>query len=122
MSKNATKTNEVVTVKTVYDVFVKSVGSNVCKLNFSDAKSQPYCGFDDFSVNMKKSSFNVYMSTANATICTTVDSSLVTEVNASDNTKKQLRNTLIRFTDFEVLKKCIIAVAKNRFATATETK
>jgi len=120
MSKNATKTNEVVTVKTVYDVFVKSVGSNVCKLNYSDAKSQPYCGFDDFSVNMKKSSFNVYMSDVNATVCTTVDNTLTVEVNASDTTKKQLRCKLIRFTDFTVLKKCIDAVSKNRFATATK--
>lgn len=116
MSKqsNNAKTNEVITVKTIYDDFKNATVNKVVKVNFSDTRSQMYTGFDDFSVNMKKSSFNVYMSKTNVDICKSVDKTLIGEINASDTTKKKLRSWLIRFTDYELLKKCILAVANTK--------
>lgn len=120
---NSTKTNKTFesNVKTVYNYFQTKVIENdgVAKINFSDAKSQQYCGFDDFSVNMKKSTYVVYMSENNSNICKTVDKKLTVEINASDTTKKQLRCKRIVFDDFNVLKKCIDKVTAQRFATAT---
>lgn len=113
MSKsNATKTNATVNVTDVYKVFVSAVNGAPCKLNFSDAKSQPYCGLPSFSVNMKKSGFMVYMSETNATICTDIDKSLTVNVNECDTTKNGLRNRSIKFSldKYETLCKCINAV------------
>lgn len=115
MTKNATKTNEVITVKSIYDDFKNATIDKVVKINFSDAKSQQYCGFDDFSVNLKKSGYNVYMNTANTEICKSIDKTLVIDDNSkNDTTKKSLRSYLIKFTDYTLLKKCIIAVAKTK--------
>lgn len=119
---NATKTNEVVTVSTVYQYFQSVTMNHVVKLNYSDA-SQKYCGYDDFSINFKcdKSKnqwFAVYMSEVNANVCTSVDNTLEVEVNASDTTKKQLRCKLIRFSSYDTLVKCIDEVTKVKFATA----
>ena len=108
-------TNTMLTVNEVYKLFTDAVNGRVCKLNFSDAKSQPYCGYDDFSVNMKKSSYNVYMSANNATICQSVDDTIIVDDNLCDTTKKQLRCKLVKFTDTELLKKCIDAVTLARF-------
>lgn len=117
---NSTKTNKTFesNVKTVYNYFQTKVLENdgVAKINFSDAKSQQYCGFDDFSVNMKKSNYVVYMSENNANICKTVDKKLTVEINASDTTKKQLRCKRIVFDDFNALKKCIDKITAQRFA------
>ena len=113
MSKsNATKTNATVNVNDVYKVFVNAVDGKPCKLNFSDAKSQPYCGLPNFSVNMKKTGFMVYMSETNATICTDIDKSLTVNVNDCDTTKNGLRNRSIKFAlnQYETLVKCINAV------------
>ena len=117
-AKNIEKKDKAFTsnVTEVYAVFVDAVDKRPCKLNFSDAKSQQYAGFDDFSVNMKKSFYNVYMSEANAEICKKQDKDLKVLENPSDTTKKQLRCRLIRFEDFDVLKKCIQAVTEARFA------
>ena len=111
---NNVKTNEVITVKTIYDDFKTATVNKVVKINYSDAKSQMYTGFDDFSVNMKKSSYNVYMNKTNVDICKSIDKTLIDEINASDTTKKQLRSYLIRFTDYELLKKCILAIASTK--------
>ena len=116
--KNNTKTNTtntMLTVNEVYKLFTDAVNGRVCKLNFSDAKSQPYCGYDDFSVNMKKSSYNVYMSANNAVICQSVDDTIIVNDNLCDTTKKQLRCKLVKFTDTDLLKKCIDAVTLARF-------
>ena len=113
MSKsNATKTNATVNVNDVYKVFVNAVDGKPCKLNFSDAKSQPYCGLPSFSVNMKKTGFMVYMNETNATICTDIDKSLTVNVNDCDTTKNGLRNRSIKFAlnQYETLTKCINAV------------
>lgn len=113
MSKsNATKTNATVNVNDVYKVFVNAVDGVPCKLNFSNAKSQPYCGLSSFSVNMKKSGFMVYMNESNATICTDIDKSLTVNVNDCDTTKNGLRNRSIKFAlnQYETLCKCINAV------------
>lgn len=118
MTKNTNKTNTnnaMLTLNEVYKLFTDAVNGRPCKLNYSDAKSQPYCGFDDFSVNFKKSSYNVYMSENNATICASVDKSLTIDDNPCDTTKKQLRCKLVKFTDTEILKKCIDAVTTARF-------
>lgn len=114
IKSNATKTNTMLTLDAVYALFVDGVNGKPIKLNYSNAKSQPYCGFDDFSVNMKKTAYNVYMNEINRDICTMIDKNLVVEPNACDTTKKQLRSWLIRFTDTDTLKKCITAVAKSR--------
>ena len=119
---NATKKDEVVTVATTYQYFQSLTLNQVVKLNYSDA-AQKYCGYDDFSVNFKcnKSKvqwYAVYMSEANAQVCTSIDDTLEVEVNASDTTKKQLRCKLIRFTSYETLCKCIEAVTKAKFSIA----
>ena len=117
--KNIEKKDKAFTsnVTEVYAVFAEAVNNRPgCKINFSDAKSQQYAGLDDFSVNMKKSFYNVYMSEANAELCKKQDKDLEVLENPSDTTKKQLRCRLIRFEDFDVLKKCISAVVETRFA------
>ena len=111
-------TNTILNVTEMYSVFTDAVNGRVCKLNYSDAKSQPYCGYDDFSVNMKKSSYNVYMSANNAVICQSVDDTIVVDDNLCDTTKKQLRSKLVKFTDTELLKKCINAVTDAKFVNA----
>ena len=118
--KNQSKENTavaMVAINEVYAELVKAVDGRPCKLNYSDAKSQPYCGYDDFSINMKKASYNVYMSSANADICIHTVKGLEVEDNPCDTTKKQLRCKLVKFTDWETLKKCIASVTANRFAT-----
>ena len=113
---NATKTNATKTamhtVNDIYKVFHTAIGSKPIKVNFSDAKSQPYCGTSDFSVNVKKSMYYVYMSADNAKKCTEVDNTLAITDNKCDTTKKQLRCKLIKFTDYELLKKCIEHIYK----------
>lgn len=115
-TNNATKTNATKTamhtVNDIYKVFHTAIGLNPVKVNFSDAKSQQYCGTSDFSVNVKKSMYYAYMSTDNAKKCTEVDNSLVITDNKCDTTKKQLRCKLIKFTDYEVMKKCIEHIYK----------
>ena len=115
-TNNATKTNATKTamhtVNDIYKVFHTVIGLKPIKVNFSDAKSQPYCGTSDFSVNVKKSMYYVYMSTDNAKKCTEVDNTLVVNDNKCDTTKKQLRCKLIKFTDYELLKKCIEHIYK----------
>ena len=110
-TNNATKTNATKnamhTVNDIYKVFHTAIGTNPIKVNFSDAKSQQYCGTSDFSVNVKKSMYYVYMSADNAKKCTEIDNALVVTDNKCDTTKKQLRCKLIKFTDYEVMKKCI---------------
>lgn len=109
---NNEKTNATVNVNDIYKVFVNAVDGKPCKLNYSDAKSQPYCGLPSFSVNMKKSGFMVYMSETNANTCLSVDKSLTVNVNDCDTTKNGLRNRSIKFTlnQYETLCKCINAV------------
>lgn len=109
---NATKTNATVNVNDVYKVFVNAVNGVPCKLNFSDAKSQPYCGLPSFSVNMKKTGFMVYMNETNANTCLSIDKSLTVNVNDCDTTKNGLRNRSIKFSldKYDVLVKCISAV------------
>lgn len=115
---NATKTNatatEIMSVAALYNVFTTALLENnrIAKVNYSDAKAAPYVGLNDFSVNVKKSFYNVYMSTENANKCMTVDDSLTVLDNGCDTTKKQLRCKLIRFemTDIEKLLKCIKVV------------
>jgi len=111
-SVNATKTNITVNVNDVYKVFVNAVDGKPCKLNYSDAKSQPYCGLPSFSVNMKKTGFMVYMNESNANTCLSVDKSLTVNVNDCDTTKNSLRNRSIKFAlnQYETLCKCINAV------------
>lgn len=115
-TNNATKTNATKTamhtVIDIYKVFHTVIGLKPIKVNFSDAKSQPYCGTSDFSVNVKKSMYYVYMSTDNAKKCTEIDNTLVISDNKCDTTKKQLRCKLIKFTDYELLKKCIEHIYK----------
>ena len=110
-TNNATKTNATKntmhTVNDIYKVFHTAIGLNPVKVNFSDAKSQQYCGTSDFSVNVKKSMYYAYMSADNAKKCTEIDNALVVTDNKCDTTKKQLRCKLIKFTDYEVMKKCI---------------
>lgn len=120
-TNNNPKTNTVVTVNDVYAVFAKCVNNRPLKLNYSDAKSQMYCGTNDFSVNMKKSSYVVYLSKHNVEVIKSlIDGKLTVTENASDTTKKQLRCMKVVFDDFALLKKCIIAVVNDRF-TATTT-
>ena len=113
---NATKTNATKTamhtVNDIFTVFHAAIGLKPIKVNFSDAKSQPYCGTSDFSVNVKKSMYYVYMSADNAKKCTEVDNTLAITDNKYDTTKKQLRCKLIKFTDYELLKKCIEHIYK----------
>lgn len=115
-TNNATKTNATKTamhtVNDIYKVFHTAIGLNPVKVNFSNAKSQQYCGTSDFSVNVKKSMYYVYMSTDNAKKCTEIDNTLVVTDNKCDTTKKQLRCKLIKFTDYEVMKKCIEHIYK----------
>ena len=119
---NETKTNKIIDVKSIYNDFVKCVGNNVCKLNFSDAKSQPYCGYDDFSVNLKSKSYNVYMSTVNSDLCKTVDNTLeVLDNSKNDTTKKQLRCKLVKFTDYALSKECMKSVSDYKFGKTTAT-
>ena len=108
---NATK-NTMHTVNDIYKVFHTAIGSKPIKVNFSDAKSQPYCGTSDFSVNVKKSMYYVYMSADNAKKCTEIDNTLAITDNKCDTTKKQLRCKLIKFTDYELMKKCIEHIYK----------
>lgn len=115
---NATATNatvnEMMTVNELYNVFTTELINNnrIAKVNFSDAKTAPYTGLNDFSVNVKKSFYNVYMSTENANKCMTVNDKLSVLENACDTTKKQLRCKLIRFdkNDRDTLVKCIKTV------------
>lgn len=115
---NATTTNttvnEMMNVVEIYNVFTTELLNNnrIAKVNFSDARTAPYCGLNDFSVNVKKSFYNVYMSTENANKCMSVNDKLVVLDNQCDTTKKQLRCKLIRFdkTDIETLLKCIKTV------------
>ena len=115
-TNNATKTNATKnamhTVNDIYKVFHTAIGLKPVKVNFSDAKSQQYCGTNDFSVNVKKSMYYVYMSADNAKKCTEIDNALVVTDNKCDTTKKQLRCKLIKFTDYELLKKCIEHIYK----------
>ena len=110
--KNTDKVNATINVNDVYKVFVNAVDGKPCKLNYSDAKSQPYCGLPSFSVNMKKTGFMVYMNEVNATICTDIDNTLTVNVNDCDTTKNSLRNRSIKFAldKYETLCKCINAV------------
>ena len=110
-TNNATK-NAMHTVNDIYKVFHAAIGLNPVKVNFSDAKSQQYCGTSDFSVNVKKSMYYVYMSADNAKKCTEIDNTLAITDNRCDTTKKQLRCKLIKFTDYEVMKKCIEHIYK----------
>ena len=116
---NNAKTNVVVTVNDVYAVFAKCVNNRPLKLNYSDAKSQMYCGTNDFSVNMKKSGFVVYMSEHNVDVIKSINNKLVATENASDTTKNRLRCMKVVFDDFAVLKKCINAVINDKFTTET---
>lgn len=115
-TNNATKTNATKTamhtVNDIYKVFHTAIGLNPVKVNFSDAKSQQYCGTSDFSVNVKKSMYYAYMSTDNAKKCTEINNTLVVTDNKCDTTKKQLRCKLIKFADYELLKKCIEHIYK----------
>ena len=115
-TNNATKTNATKnamhTVNDIYKVFHTAIGLKPVKVNFSDAKSQQYCGTNDFSVNVKKSMYYVYMSADNAKKCTEIDNALAITDNKCDTTKKQLRCKLIKFTDYELLKKCIEHIYK----------
>lgn len=115
-TNNATKTNATKnamhTVNDIYKVFHTAIGLNPVKVNFSDAKSQQYCGTSDFSVNVKKSMYYAYMSADNAKKCTEIDNTLAITDNKCDTTKKQLRCKLIKFTDYEVMKKCIEHIYK----------
>lgn len=113
---NSKKVNTMLTVTELYKVFTDTVNGRVVKINYSDAKSQPYCGYDDFSVNLKKTTYNVYMNDINRDICLKLDKKLTATKNECDTTKKQLRCNLIKFDDIETLKKCIVAVTDNRFA------
>ena len=117
MSKKSTTATTTATMKTVnelYNVFVTELLKNnkVEKVNFSDAKTAPYCGLNNFSINVKKSFYNVYMNTENANKCTAIDKNLTVLENGCDTTKKQLRNKLIRFemNQIETLEKCIKTV------------
>lgn len=110
-TNNATK-NAMHTVNDIYKVFHAAIGLNPVKVNFSDAKSQSYCGTSDFSVNVKKSMYYAYMSTDNAKKCMEIDNALVISDNKCDTTKKQLRCKLIKFTDYELMKKCIEHIYK----------
>ena len=117
---NNKKVNTMLNVTDVYKLFTDAVNGRVTKINCSghDGKvAQPYCGFDDFSVNIKKSSYNVYMNDVNRDICLSIDKKLTATHNDCDTTKKQLRCNLIKFDNIETLKKCIVAVTENRFAT-----
>ena len=113
MSKTATATNatanKMMTVTELYNVFTTELLKNnrIEKVNYSDAKSQPYVGLNNFSVNLKKSSYNVYMSVDNATKCIEKFKNLVAYENGCDTTKKQLRNRLIKFDDTKTLTECI---------------
>lgn len=115
---NATKTNatavEMMNVTELYNVFTTELLNNnrIAKVNFSDARTAPYTGLNDFSVNVKKSFYNVYMSTENANKCVSVNDKLVVLDNQCDTTKKQLRCKLIRFdkNDRDALLKCIKTV------------
>lgn len=114
---NATKTNatvEMMNVTELYNVFTNELLANnrIAKVNYSDAKTAPYTGLNDFSINVKKSFYNVYMSTENANKCMTVNDKLVVLDNQCDTTKKQLRCKLIRFdkNDRDALLKCIKTV------------
>lgn len=112
-TKNATATkNAMHTVNDIYKVFHTAIGIKPIKVNFSDAKSQSYCGTSDFSVNVKKSMYYAYMSTDNAKKCTEIDNTLAIIDNKHDTTKKQLRCKLIKFTDYELMKKCIEHIYK----------
>lgn len=108
------------TIDDVHEVFVKSIGTAPVKLNYSDA-IQKYTGTTDFSVNMRKSLYRVYMSDANTKVCTTIDNTL-TVCNAPHSTKSGSRDFYIDFTDYNVLKKCIEVVAKNAVTAYNATK
>lgn len=109
---NTDKVNRIISVSDVYSVFVNAVNGKPCKLNYSNAKSQTYCGLPSFSVNMKKTGFSVYMSSENSEICKSIDNTLIVIDNFSDTTKNQLRCKLIKFSldRFDTLIKCINAV------------
>lgn len=120
---NATNNNAKVTMMTIDDihaVFAKSIGTTPVKLNYSDAV-QKYTGFTDFSVNMRKSLYRVYMSDANTKVCTTIDNELVVH-DAPHSTKSGARDFYIDFTSFDTLKKCIEVVAKNAVSAYNATK
>jgi hypothetical protein len=110
---NAT-VNEMMNVTELYNVFTSALLENnrIAKVNYSDAKTAPYTGLNDFSVNVKKSFYNVYMSVDNANKCMSVNDKLVVLDNQCDTTKKQLRCKLVRFdkTDRDTLLKCIKVV------------
>lgn len=110
-TNNATK-NVMHTVDDIYKVFHAAIGLKPIKVNFSDAKSQQYCGTSDFSVNVKKSMYYAYMSADNAKKCAEIDNTLAITDNKCDTTKKQLRCKLIKFTDYELMKKCIEHIYK----------
>lgn len=120
---NAKVNNAKVTMHTVDDihtVFVKSIGTTPLRINFSDA-TQQYTGFTDFSVNMKRATYRVYMSDANAKLCTGIDNTL-TVCDAPHSTKNGSRDFYIDFTDFNVLKQCIESVAKHAVSAYNATK
>ena len=112
VNATATATVKMHTVDDIYKVFHAAIGLKPIKVNFSDAKSQQYCGTSDFSVNVKKSMYYVYMSADNAKKCTEIDNTLAITDNKCDTTKKQLRCKLIKFTDYELMKKCIEHIYK----------
>lgn len=108
------------TVDEVHALFAKSIGTVPVKLNYSDA-TQQYTGFTDFSVNMRRASYRVYMNDANTKVCTAIDSALTVH-DAPHSTKSGARDFYIDFTDFSVLKKCIEVVAKNAVTAYNATK
>ena len=80
----------------------------------SDAKSQQYYGFGDFSINLKSKWYAVYMSEKNRDLCVEVAPQLEkqVEINSGDTTKQNLRSWCIKFqpTQFELLSKCFETV------------
>lgn len=120
---NATVNNAKVAMHTIDDVhaiFAKSIGTVPVKLNYSDAV-QKYTGFTDFSVNMRKSLYRVYMSDTNVKVCTAIDDTL-TVCDAPHSTKSGARDYYIDFTSFDTLKKCIETIAKNAVNAYNATK
>lgn len=122
---NATKTNTTTIEKLdkVYAHFIKCVnGKPFAKVNYSNA-SEKYCGFTDFSVNMRNG-YTVYMSEQNVDICKSVLGNKITvgddRVNKLGQPKSynKSRPFFITFDNEKKLLDCITKVTENKLALA----
>lgn len=115
-----TNANVMLSLNDVTTAIQKSVVGSKCKV-FTDSKF--YAGFgvtcNGFSVNVKKSKYNVYCNDTNAKLLENIDG--VTVIRDGNSTDK-VRPHFIELKSTELLMKCINTILDGAYRVATDTK